>query len=64
MKVITFNKSMGNKGAAGLLFAQTAVAGMNEHRLFAELVTYLTTGTLTFDFHTVSSDPCRESRES
>jgi hypothetical protein len=42
---------MGNKGATGMLFTQTAVAGMNEHRLFAELVTYLTTGTLTFDFH-------------
>ena len=55
MKVDTFNKGMGNKGAAGLLFAQTAVAGVNEHRLFAELVTDVSTGTLTLDFHRTHS---------
>tara|TARA_B100000929_G_scaffold173408_1_gene137325 strand:- start:406 stop:561 length:156 start_codon:yes stop_codon:yes gene_type:complete len=51
VKVGTFNKGMGNKGATGLLFAQTAMTGMNEHRLFAEFVTYLSTGALAIDLH-------------
>ncbi len=64
MKVGTFNKGVRNKGTTGLLLAQTAVAGMNEHRFFSQFVTYLPAGALTVNLHLcspviVSQQGCR-----